>query len=730
MQKAPAFIFLFIILSNIVSAVNPDEGMWLPIYLKQMNEGKMKSLGMKFSADDIYSVNHTSLKDAVVMINNGMCTGEIVSDQGLMLTNHHCGYEYITAHSTVEQNYLRDGFWAKTNKEELANPGMTVSILIYMKDVTDDVKSAVANITDYQQRQTAIQAEETKIANAAAEGTRYKTEVKEFFEGNQFFLLAYDVFKDVRLVGAPPSSIGKFGGETDNWEYPRHTGDFSVFRIYTAPDGSPAEYNAGNIPYKPKKFLQVSLKGYKKGDFSMVMGFPGSTQRYLTSYEIALARDNVNPVIVDAFDVQIKAMQKEMDKDSVVKLALANDFAEFNNTYKYYLGQEEELKQSDLFAQRQAFEKTLSNADVAGNPDKASLYESTLSSIENQTIKIKNLQPILGFYLYGIFQSKLLDYYLNFYSLAKGGSKESPQIPKDKMDTLVKMLRAATQGYVDKPTLNVDKSTLAALLYRMYVKVPASQRPEILNTIYASARKKTADTLAIFQDYVNNLYDQSALLNKDRYSKFYNHFSISKLNSDPFMVFTGKLIEYYVTNLSGYQSVNDDLNAAQSRYINLLMDMKNSPITYPDANSTLRITYGSVLPYQPRDGVQYKYYTTTEGIIQKSKLPNPEYHITQRLNDLIEKRQFGRYAENDTLRTDFITNNDITGGNSGSPVLDADGDLIGLAFDGDWESMISDLKYNPSTNRTICVDIRYVLWVMDVYAGAGNLVNEMKLITR
>jgi hypothetical protein len=438
----------------------------------------------------------------------------------------------------------------------------------------------------------------------------------------------------------------------------------------------------------------------------------------------------VNPVIVDAFDVQIRAMQNEMDKDSVIKLAMASDFAEFNNTYKYYLGQETELKESDLVTERQNFEKTLSNPTVAGSTAQANAFQSELSAIQTQTNKIKNLQPILGYYLYGLFQSKMLDYYLNFYSLTKLSGKDAPKVPQADLDTLADGLRVISYNYIQKPTIKVDKAVMAVLLYRMYSKVPASQRPEFLNSIYSSASKKGTDTLAAFQNYVNNLFQQSALLNIDKYESFYAHFSLKKLNADPFMQFIGKIIDYYGMNLADYQSVNNDLVAARSQYSSQIMGLKNSPITYPDANSTLRITYGSVLPYQPRDGVQYKYYTTYEGILQKNKLPNPEYTITQRMKTLLDNKQFGRYAENDSLRTDFLTNNDITGGNSGSPVLDADGNLIGLAFDGDWESMISDLKFNPATNRTICVDVRYVLWVMDVYAGAGNLVNEMKLITK
>jgi hypothetical protein len=524
-------------------------------------------------------------------------------------------------------------------------------------------------------------------------------------------------------VGAPPSSIGKFGGETDNWMYPRHTGDFSVFRIYTAPDGSPAGFNPGNIPYRPKKFLQVSLKGYKKGDFAMVMGFPGSTKRYITSYEVALARDNVNPVIIDAFDAQIKAMQKLMNKDSVLKLSLASNFAQFNNTYKYYLGQERQLKNSDLEDKKKQFELQLIQGKLTETAQ-GTQFNNTLKEIESLVEQLKKMQPTLGYYHYGLFQNQTLGYVLNFYPYLNISKEDLENLPKSTKDSIGILLNMVTKNYLNTPTLESDKEMLSAVLYHMFTNIPSEKRPDWINAIYKGGK----DTAKEFDQFTDNLFKKSSLLNPEKVNKFYKSFSFKRLNSDLLIIFTKQIVDYYLANFATYEQLTNSLDDAHKKYTAEIMKLENNPIQYPDANSTLRVTYGSVLPYEPKDGIMYKYYTTYEGILDKSSLSNPEYKIKPELNKLLTNKKFGRYAQNDTLRINFITNTDITGGNSGSPVMDANGDLIGIAFDGDWESMISDLKYNPSTNRTICVDIRYVLWVMDVYAGAGNLVNEMKVI--
>jgi hypothetical protein len=721
--RISAFFVLFT--AFVAKAAAPDEGMWLPMYLKSLNEKDMKAHGLKLSADDIYNINHSSLKDAVVSL-GGFCTGEIVSTEGLMLTNHHCGYERIAEHSDVAHNYLRDGFWAKTRADELPNQGLTASILVRMESVTDVMKSKIKSTNGDDLNELYIEVAKDSIEKAAIAGTHYTAEVKEFFKGNEYYLLVYEVFTDIRLVGAPPSSIGKFGGDTDNWMWPRHTGDFSVFRIYAGKDGKPAPYSKDNIPYQPKYHFTISLKGEKKDDYAMVMGFPGSTDRYLTSYDLTMARDYTNPAIVEAFGTQLDVMKRDMDADPKLKIDLASDYASMSNTYKYYIGQERLLKQGAGINIKQEDEKAFTQW-VNADKSRQEKYGNVLTNIQKSLEDYKKIEPALSHFFYGLFSSGTVKYVFNYYPFYKSNQDPKKPVTQAQMDTLGKQIAPKAAAYFNGVTYNTDKKVMKDLLVLMYNKL-GDKRPDFLNKIVKEQKKASSPEDAISK-YVDEAYAKSTIMNKEKAMAFLEKPDYKKkLLKDPVFNLLMDAIAYYATNLAGtYQQSNNALDKEHEKYIAALREWKNDKTFYPDANSTLRVTYGNVKPYFPRDGVFYDYYTTYEGILEKQNPNDPEFVVPEKMLDLLRKKQFGRYAQNDTLRINFLSNNDITGGNSGSPVLNANGELIGLAFDGNWESMIGDLYVNPAVNRTISVDIRYVLWVIDEYADADQLIKEMTI---
>ena len=721
MKRILSLCFCLFIFVSLFAEDMPDEGMWLPLYLKSLNEKDMQKLGLRLTADDIYSINHTSLKDAVVSL-GGFCTAEIVSAEGLLLTNHHCGYESITAHSTIEHDYLNNGFWAKTKEEEMPNMGLTASILVSMEDESVLINSKVAGLSGADKRAKLGDLEDS-ISKAAMKGNHYKASVHSFFNGNEYYLLVYEVFKDIRLVGAPPASIGKFGGETDNWMWPRHTGDFSVFRIYADKDGNPAPYSKENVPYKPKYFIPISLKGEKKDDYTMVYGFPGSTTRYLTSADLIHKRDYHNPSLIAGFKTMLDIMKSDMDADPKLKLALASDFAEHSNSYKFYVGEERQLNQSGFITQLQgeevAFTKWV-NEDAA----RSKKYGKVLDDIIAYNNQSKALEPMLGYVYYAFFSTSAVQYGFNYYPLARpGGGKLS----KSEIDTLGNNIKPAVKEYFEKNELNTDKKILKAELLLMYTNFPADKRPDLFAEILDKHKKATPEDA--INEYVDEMYKKSVVTDEKRALDFLGKPDVKKLEKDPYYKLILDMYAYYNNNLrTANHTIEDSLGKAHKRYMEALCEWKKDDKFYPDANSTLRLTYGEVEPYLPRDAVKYKYYTTYEGILEKYDPKDPEFAAPKEEIELFKAKKFGRYAQDDTLRICFITNNDITGGNSGSPVLNADGQLIGLAFDGDWESMLSDVHFDPATNRTICVDIRYVLWIMDVYAHADNLIKEMKIV--
>lgn len=707
-QFKVSLLAFVLILSSFVRA---DEGMWLPFMIGR-NYKDMKKNGLKLSQEQIYSINKSSLKDAVISF-GGFCTGEIISDQGLVLTNHHCGYDAIAGASTPEKNYLDNGFWAKNHKEEIAVPGLTATFMIRMEDVTATIMKELNASMTTEQRNAKVRELSAILEKDATNGTHYEAFVRDFYDGNEFYLFVKETFKDVRLVGTPPQSAGKFGGDTDNWMWPRHTADFSMFRIYAGSDNKPADFAESNVPLKPKHSLPISLKGVKSNDYAMVMGFPGRTNRYLTSFGVEQAITLEQPKIVDVRAKKLEIMKKYMDQDVAVRLNYSSKYAQVANYWKYFIGQTAQLKANKVADKKKALEAEFLNF-AKGKPE----YDNVLTDIEN-AFKATN-----DFVYIKVYQSEFVrqvDINLVAYLYKIAADAEAA-----KNENRAKQLRAAAAGYAaelfSEKNMNIELETLEEV-FSMYVKdVPASQMGSFTMEIAAKGIK----------GYMNDIRNYSIFTDKARYDAFIAAGDFSVLENDALFKLIKDLDNAYTkaTSTPELAAANEKLARGNRLFVKAIREMQPNKKFYPNANSTMRLTYGKVLPYDPKDGVSYHETTTLHGVMQKEDPSNPEFVVDARIKELYLKKDYGQYADKKTgeLVVNFLSNNDITGGNSGSPVINAKGELIGTAFDGNWEAMSGDIYFEPNIQRTISCDIRYVLWLVDKCYGATNLINEMKLI--
>ena len=711
------FAITFILFFSLGFRAKADEGMWLLPLIEKLNVGKMTQMGLKLSAEDIYSLNKACLKDGIVIFGGG-CTGEIVSSQGLILTNHHCGYSSIQSHSSVQHDYLRDGFWAMTKTEELMNPNLSVTFLIRIEDVTNQVLADVKEGMSETERTAAVTDARQKIEKSASDGNNYRAMVSSFYGGNYFYLLVYDKYNDVRLVGAPPSSIGKFGSDTDNWEWPRHTGDFSVFRVYTAPDGKPASYSKDNIPMKPKYYLPVSIKDLNPGDFTMILGYPGRTSRYMTSYEVNEQLLIVHPDRIKIRGIKQEIWMKDMQADQKINIQYSNKYFTSSNYWKYSIGQKAGLERLNVKAKKEEIENQF-NKWIAANPDKKAKYGESLNLIKTSTegrAELYNAQQYRFECIQGcelLTMNQGVDALIS--ALRSGDDKKIT-------DAADKIRSNAGRFYKDYNP-STDNKTMKAMMKLYRADVPAKYHPDYYTTLVDKKFKGNIDK------FVDDMFRKSVFSDSSKLDAFLKKPSLKIIEADPVFI-TASSITKMGTDISKELGKFDaSLTMGKRLWIAALMDMTPEKTQYPDANFTMRLTYGSVQNYDPKDAVTYKYYTTLQGAVDKYKQNDYEFDLPQRLIDLNKKKEYGRYGSpKGYMPVCFLTTNDITGGNSGSPVMNGNGELIGLAFDGNWESMSGDIAYEPELQRTIVVDIRYVLWVMDIFAGAKNLVDEMTIV--
>lgn len=712
-------LLLSVIAAAGLMSVRADEGMWIPMLIGK-NYNEMARMGLKLSKDDLYSINNASMKDAIVQFGGG-CTGEMISGSGLLITNHHCGYGNIAALSTVEKNYLDNGFWAYSHNEELPAKGLSVIFLERIEDVTDEINKATgkAKGDDLNKK---LEEVKKKIEERGKEGTKYVANVKEYFNGNQYLLLVYKKYTDVRLVGTPPKSLGKFGGDTDNWMWPRHTADFSMFRVYAGKDNQPAEYSKDNVPYKPKKFLPISIKGVKEGDYAMIFGYPGRTNRYEISKGIDLAINEVNPAIVKIRDKRLAIMRKHMDQQKSVYLKLTSTYASVANYWKYFIGQTEQLKRLHVVEEKEAKERAFTK--WARKSDGS--YERLVADYNNIYSGYTPFAKYSTYYGEAIRASALTRLASTLEPVYNELAKKSPNSDTVKKHVdAVKDARTAIMKIFD---IGTEKELMAEMAKMFYQDIPKSQHPDVYQKIIF--KKFGSDNLdKTFSDYANYVFSNTMLIDSNKFNAFVKEPTIDKIEGDQAAKYAFSFIynykDYYEPRINTFANKKKEYS---KKYVRGLMKMNEKDLFYPDANSTMRITYGSILPYKPQDAVFYDYFTTLDGFVAKYKPNDDEFDAPKELLDLHKKKDYGRYADKDgSLHTCFITNNDITGGNSGSPVINANGEWIGIAFDGNWEAMSGDIAFDKNYKRTICTDARFILFLIEKMGKAHNLIEEMEI---
>lgn len=716
-----------------------DEGMWIPMLIGK-NYDEMQRLGLKLTREDLYSINHSSMKDAILQFGGG-CTAEMISADGLLLTNHHCGYDAIAALSTVDRDLLDNGFWAHNRNEELPAQGVTALFLQRMEDVTDEVKMAVEG-TRGEEYTKAFDAIRKKIEEREGRKGKFVANVKEFFNGNQYFLLIYKRYTDVRLVGTPPKSLGKYGGDIDNWMWPRHTADFSMFRVYAGADNEPHTYDAGNVPYHPKKFLPVSVAGVKEGDYAMIFGYPGRTNRYEVSYGVDLAINTTNPSIVAIRDLRLNIMKKHMDKDKTTYLQLTSLYSRIANYWKYYIGQTEQLKRLKVVDKKRKKEEAFiewarGTAGMDGGlMSKFALAYDDYRPYAKHAVFYSECFRASAMARMGAAMKPLYDYY------------DRNATPND--DSVKKYVTNAQTAYriiVKDYEKGTDKELFTEMTKLYYDNVDKSQMPDVYATVIfnssksepSKAKGKGKNAVAevglpkyrgtSYAEYTDYVFAHTFLADSNAFNSFCAHPTFTALKNDAAVQYSYSFVNNYTKNYAskveafGYRKME-----LAKEYVREMMEWKKDKMFYPDANSTMRVTYGSVLSYDPQDAVHYKYYSTLDGLMAKYKPGDEDFDVPGDLVRLYNEKDYGRYADADgTLHTCFITNNDITGGNSGSPCINGNGELIGAAFDGNWEAMSGDIAFDRKYKRTIVCDIRYILFLIDKMGHADNLIKEMDM---
>ena len=725
MKKLSVFFAIIFAMMGIVRA---DEGMWLPMFVERLNYVDMQKMGLQLTPEELYSINNSSLKDAIVGLSNGakprgfFCTGEIVSENSLLFTNHHCGYSSIAALSTVEHDWLNEGFWAKDFSEELHAEGVSASFLVRMEDVTDEILSVVTDDMDWMARNKAINAKAKELEEAASEDGKLNPVIKGFFEGNEYYMFVYKTYTDVRLVGTAPQSIGKFGGDTDNWMWPRHTGDFSIFRVYADENGEPAEFSENNKPLTPKHHLPISLDGVQPDDFTMIWGFPGSTERYMSSYGINYNVDSFYPIIYEVFKAETDVMDEYMKVDKAVNIAYADNKAGLANTWKNFEGQMTMLRKNKVAERKAALEAEF-NEWANANDERKAEYGDVLSTLQTMYAQLATTSKTL-FYPNLLIQQNPMGRafdFVDFYQVST--SKESSKADKQAAAEGLKEINVE-EMFKDLDA-RVEKDMLIAVINIYASKFTSEELPERMQKLLKNYK---GDWTAL----ANDMADNSIFSTPESIKAFIEKPNAKKLEKDPAFIMIGALREQIYSVVPVYQMANQAISEANHSFVKGLREFyaetQPEKVLYPDANSTLRMSYGSVKDYQPADAISYDYVCTANGILEKYIPGDFEFDAPQRLLDLIETKDFGQYANDyGELIVCFLSTNDITGGNSGSPIMNGKGELIGLAFDGNWEAMSGDVNFEPKLQRTINVDIRYVLFIIDKFAGATNLIDELNI---
>jgi hypothetical protein len=718
MKKIFASIFIITFLTN--NIVKADEGMWLPMLLGEQVYADMVKRGLKVSKEQLYSMNQACIKDAIIIFGGG-CTGEIVSKEGLIFTNHHCGYNAIAAASSVEHNYLRDGFWSKSKAEEIYAPGVHAQFLIKILDVTEKVNEKIKNIpaNELTQKLPAIL---TEMGNKETEGTGYEGRVSSMFKANQFLLFVYERYKDVRLVGTPPESIGKFGGDTDNWEWPRHTGDFSIFRVYTNKDGKAAEYAADNVPLKSKYSLPVSIKGVKDGDYTMIYGYPGGTNRYETSFGVKLKTDIENPSLVSLRDARLKFMLEEMKKDPAVKIQLAGSYAGIANYWKFFDGESKQLLKFKTYEEKQANEAAFLTW-AKGKTE----FENVFADYQKIYDAWRPYSKQRVYMTEGIFGSPLISFASSLQKLETVLTKKDAS--KEDIAKVVDAVKTARTNFIKSENIISDKNILAFVTQAFYNDIDATQHPA---NYYAMINAKFGDlkNKSTYEAFSNYVFSTTAILDNAKWDAMIANPDTATLHKDPaFMMASAFNTNFSSKYAKAFAEFNTQNFVLGKTYLKGILEMNKGKKMYPDANFTMRVSFGNVKSYSPKDAVKYSHICTLSGVLEKYKAGDYEFDAPIKLIELAKAKDYGQYADATAkdIVVSFISSNDITGGNSGSPVMNAKGELIGLAFDGNYEALSHKIKFDKDLNRTINLDVRYLLWVVEKLGGATNIIAELDL---